>query len=100
PGWLVAAFSGAVLPDPVAVGGADRLRFVGVPSGVVARRAHGVRRPLWTRAIVVPDRRQHGAGARSVAGRRDRAEDRATGSGMVQPRGAAGDRDPVAGEPL
>ena len=49
--------------------GADRHGLVGVPSGILARRAHGVGRTARPRAIAVPGRRQCRLGDRAAAGR-------------------------------
>ena len=49
--------------------GADRLRIVGLPSGVVARRTHGFGRPARACAIAVPGRRQRRLGDRTAARR-------------------------------
>ena len=54
-----------------------RSRLGDLPSRIIARRAHGVGRPVRTGAIAVPGRRQFRPGARTADGGRDRRDLRA-----------------------
>ena len=66
-GLLLLAVAHCYGADPVRRR-AGRDGLLGVPSGGIARGAHGQRRPLWLRAVAVPGRRQHRLGDRPAAG--------------------------------
>ena len=80
--------------------GAGRHGLVGVPSGILARRAHGVGRAARPGAIAVPGRRQFRLGARPAARRLHRAAEGPDERRLVLARGAARDDHSLAGRRL
>ncbi len=97
---LAAAGGGAELPGAAARRGAGRHRLVGVPSGVLAGGADGLRRTARPGAVAVPGRRQRRLVAGAAAGRLDHRAARARQRGVVLAGRAAGDRGAAAGRPL
>ena len=81
-------------------GGTGRLRFVGVPSGIVAGGAHGVGRTARARAVAVSGRRQCGFVARPAARRVDRDSARPAQHRVVFGGRARRDRRADADRPL
>jgi hypothetical protein len=78
----------------------DGGRLVGVPSGILARGAHGGRRPAWPRAVAVPGRRQRRPGARSPGCRPGRRALGAIEPRCLRPDGAALRRRAVERRPM
>ena len=76
---LVAQHSGVLLLAAALIG----IGLVGVSPGVVARGAHGLRRPARPRAVGVPGRRQRGLGDRAAAGGLHRAAARPASVALV-----------------
>ena len=64
-GLVLLSLASTLCGDP-ARGGAGRARLRRVPSGIVARRAHGVGRPLRPRPVDLSGRRQYRLGARTA----------------------------------
>ena len=81
-------------------GGAGRIWFGGVPSGIGADRAAGFGRALRLRAVGVSGRRQFGLRDGSGAGGLDRGAVRAAQHRLVFPDRISGNRDPVADRAL
>ncbi len=69
--------------------GADRHRLLGIPPGSLARRAHGLGRTSWTRAVDVPGRRQQRPGPGSARRGTGGSALRAVEPGAVRAAGAA-----------
>ena len=65
-GLLLLAFANHFFVVLIA-GGAGRRRLIDLPSGILARRAHGLRRSARAGAIPVPGRRQYRRSDRTVA---------------------------------
>lgn len=74
----------AQLPDAVARRRSSRRRIVGISSGSIARRAHGVGSAARTRAISFPSRWQRRLGGRTARGRDRRRAVGANESGILR----------------
>src|SRR5687767_9153744 len=98
--WTRAARLRAQLPRAADRGGAHRYRVVGIPSGVVAGRAHGIGWAAWPRTVGVPGRRQSGLGDRTAARGVHRVATWADERRVVLSRGADRDGRAVSGGAL
>ncbi len=92
--------AGLVLRAAPAGGRARRHGVVSVPSGIVAGRPHGLRRPTRLRPIVLPGRRQCRHGHRAAARRLHRRAFRTAEHRVVFRGGASGDGGAVPGRAL